>query len=1069
MSDSQFPSARCTRCNRAIPVSDSPEALSRRADGLCPECRAAAQSAPGMFSAGPSARSVSIPVVEPEADAAARTRLTDSAGPHDDEPRTRVASIRPQIPAARPPASLPPANSQPVPALAAPSSPVGVNTSVLALPSGTEISNFRVISVLGKGGMGIVYRASDISLRRDVAIKFLTEGDREARDRFLREARLAAGLSHPNVVTVHAVGEFLGYPYLVAELVGGGSLDTYVRSRGAAKPADALRLILSVARALQYAHAHHIVHRDIKPANMLLTADGAVKLADFGLAKSMEDSGDVADLRTRTGALMGTPHYVAPEQCMGEQATAQSDIYALGCSLYYLLTGDHPFRGDTVYEILYKQVHTPLPDVRERIPGLPERVAAILERCTAKAPAQRYPDAGVLARDIESALSEMSAPLSRTAITQERPAPTMPMPGMAFAPSPLPPVRSSRPAPAAHAPAPSHPAPQTEPAPAPARGGSGKMLVGAAFFGCVAAVGAWAWHAGHLDRFLNRPQENTKDGSAKVDPPKDGSGKDGSGKDGLAKVDPKIDPLKDGLAKVDPIKTKTDPVDDPKTKVKTKTDPIDDPKTKVKTDPDPKTKTKTDLPDPDEVARLKAEEAKRLEREKTDQLEREKAAKLEKEKADRLEMEKAAKLEKEKADRLARDKRDLEAKQTQVLKLSTDADEALERFRTGRKREDLAAALRDFKAVAALIDSEGVRKDIAATEALLKDFDDYVRLMDAGDAKLKTGAFDAAVLDFDAALLKRPGDETAAKKAAFARARVKDRAEFDRLVAAAATAMTLKKPDDAVTALVAADKLFPDEPAVKTALDAARKLKTELQDIADRIRRLTDLRGKWFEALGKRDRAALTALSADPSRAGAEIDVLLSWLSQYMSAEAKAEGDWTPDATAPAGNLRFTGRYRLTATDTANGKTLSFAVDVGGPFETVVVGDALRAGAGWLPTVPASHAADKAKLKAALDDLATLDPVKCAKHLAQPANDSAKWIKWLADYREAAKELGKDLEVTHTIRRAAIGAEGPDGSADAFVETEVRIGAAPRPVVYRFRRSAEGWKLVGQGKPPARP
>jgi serine/threonine-protein kinase len=266
---------------------------------------------------------------------------------------------------------------------------------------GTQLGAYRVETVLGRGGMGVVYRAVDTVLSRPVALKFLSAATADARDRFLREARLAAGLVHPNIVTVHHVGDHLGVPYIVTELMAGGSLDTLVRGRGRLPPHASAGLVLAAARGLAYAHDRGIIHRDIKPANLLLDEAGNVKVADFGLAKAL-DAARTADVKTGTGALVGTPQYLPPEQVTaGDPGSPAGDVYSLGCTLYFLLTGDHPYQAESIYQVLFQLVNAPIPDVRTKVPEVPESLNRVLKRATAKDRAERYRHAGELVADLE--------------------------------------------------------------------------------------------------------------------------------------------------------------------------------------------------------------------------------------------------------------------------------------------------------------------------------------------------------------------------------------------------------------------------------------------------------------------------------------------------------------------------------------------------------------------------------------------------------------------------------------------------------------------------------------------
>jgi serine/threonine protein kinase len=235
--------------------------------------------------------------------------------------------------------------------------------------------------------MAVVYKAWQPSLERYVALKVLPEyfqHDPEFLARFQREARAAARLNHPNIVTIYDVGEHAGIHYIAMEYLDGGSL----RDRLAAGPLglrEAQRILAQLAGALDYAHSHGLIHRDIKPANILFTSDGRAKLTDFGIARASDD----AQL-TRTGVLMGTPEYMAPEQAEGKSIDYRTDLYALGVVLYQMLTGQAPFRGTTPSATLHAVVYEPPPPPRQLNPGLPPAIEAVLLRALAKQPDQRF-------------------------------------------------------------------------------------------------------------------------------------------------------------------------------------------------------------------------------------------------------------------------------------------------------------------------------------------------------------------------------------------------------------------------------------------------------------------------------------------------------------------------------------------------------------------------------------------------------------------------------------------------------------------------------------------------------
>ncbi|MCW8141818.1 MAG: serine/threonine protein kinase, partial [Planctomycetota bacterium] len=274
--------------------------------------------------------------------------------------------------------------------------PAGGNTTrrtgeVLPLPGGgglERIGGYRVLRELGRGGMGVVYLAESLALRRQVALKVLTPGgDVEAVERFQLEARAVARLRHPHVVGVHEVGRDGPRWFLAMDLVDGESLRARVQRDGPLAPEDAARLLEPIARALHHAHGAGLLHRDVKPHNVLVARDGTPLLADFGLAKDVG-----ADGVTVTGEVMGTPAYMAPEQATADHARVdrRADVYALGATLYEALTGRPPFVGGSAINVLRQVVEDPpVPPSRLR-PGLPRDLETICLTCLEKAPGARY-------------------------------------------------------------------------------------------------------------------------------------------------------------------------------------------------------------------------------------------------------------------------------------------------------------------------------------------------------------------------------------------------------------------------------------------------------------------------------------------------------------------------------------------------------------------------------------------------------------------------------------------------------------------------------------------------------
>ncbi|MEP7199145.1 MAG: serine/threonine-protein kinase [Chloroflexota bacterium] len=274
---------------------------------------------------------------------------------------------------------------------------------------GQTIGNYQIVERLGEGGMASVYRAHQTSLDRFIAIKVLAgprARDDTFRQRFDREAKSVAQLSHPNIVPIHDFGEDRahGLLYIVTDLVKGGSLHDAMRR--SLTTADAVRIIQQVAAALDYAHARGVIHRDIKPSNSLLTEDGRALLSDFGIAKIAERT-----QYTDTGATVGTPAYMSPEQVKGEELDRRSDVYALGLVAYQLLAGRLPFQADTPLAILHQQVYDPPPPLRQWYPRIPRKLESVVGRALAKERDKRYRTAGEFAAALERASHGAAIPI----------------------------------------------------------------------------------------------------------------------------------------------------------------------------------------------------------------------------------------------------------------------------------------------------------------------------------------------------------------------------------------------------------------------------------------------------------------------------------------------------------------------------------------------------------------------------------------------------------------------------------------------------------------------------------
>ena len=281
----------------------------------------------------------------------------------------------------------------------------------MPLTPGTRLGAYEIVAPLGAGGMGEVYRARDTRLQREVAVKVLpTESlhDETARARLLREARLAATLNHPNICTVHEVGEAGGHVYIAMELVGGRPLNDWIAERsGGLATETVVRYGAQIAAALAHAHEHHVIHRDLKSSNVVITTDGRVKVLDFGLARRAWEGPNGATTTlsvalTETGAIVGTPHYLAPEVLRGEKADERSDLWALGVLLHEMASGALPFKGATSFELGSSIMHDMPAPLPERVPA---GLRAVITRCLAKEPGERY----ARASEVRAALEAVGA------------------------------------------------------------------------------------------------------------------------------------------------------------------------------------------------------------------------------------------------------------------------------------------------------------------------------------------------------------------------------------------------------------------------------------------------------------------------------------------------------------------------------------------------------------------------------------------------------------------------------------------------------------------------------------
>ena len=273
---------------------------------------------------------------------------------------------------------------------------------------GQKISDrYQIIKSIGEGGIANVYLAYDTILDRNVAVKVL-RGDLATDEKFVRrfqrEALSASSLSNPNIVEVYDVGEDNGEYYIVMEYVEGKHLKNLLKKRGKLTVPEVIDIVLQITNGLSVAHDSYIIHRDIKPQNILILDNGLIKITDFGIAVAMN-----ATQLTQTNSVMGSVHYLPPEQASGKGATLQSDIYSIGILMYELLTGKLPFKGDNAVEIALKHLKEPMPSIRDEIPDIPQSVENIILKATAKNPKNRYADAREMHEDLKTCLDESRA------------------------------------------------------------------------------------------------------------------------------------------------------------------------------------------------------------------------------------------------------------------------------------------------------------------------------------------------------------------------------------------------------------------------------------------------------------------------------------------------------------------------------------------------------------------------------------------------------------------------------------------------------------------------------------
>ena len=276
-------------------------------------------------------------------------------------------------------------------------------------PSAESIGGFELLQKLGQGGMGTVYKARQPLLDRVVALKVMApqlDVSEEFVKRFIREAASAASLTHPNMVQVYMAGQDAGRYYIAMEFVEGETLHARIKRKGVIHPMDAATVAFHVAEALNHAWVKaKLIHRDIKPDNIFLSTAGEVKVGDLGLAKVVSEG---STQMTMTGAILGTPHYMSPEQVMGDRnIDFRSDIYSLGCTLFHMVTGKQPYTGESAMQVAMKHLEVPVPSITQAFPACPHHLAKVITRMMAKKASDRYQAYGELIAELHQVYGEL--------------------------------------------------------------------------------------------------------------------------------------------------------------------------------------------------------------------------------------------------------------------------------------------------------------------------------------------------------------------------------------------------------------------------------------------------------------------------------------------------------------------------------------------------------------------------------------------------------------------------------------------------------------------------------------